>query len=73
VLSLADLARVAGQDLDAASRATRVSTATMKNIDAIVLKTEHEFATRFGFERNPTGRGFRSYLRHKNCCETPCS
>ena len=61
---IAHFARLALKDLDAASSATRIATATVKNVDTSIFQRQDEFlpGRRFGFDE--TSGGFSLDFRH---------
>lgn len=62
--SIANLARIAGQDLYAACCAPRVAAAAVQNINSVILYGQNELSIGFGLKSNGATCGFSSNSRH---------
>jgi hypothetical protein len=60
-----DLARVAGQNFNSASRASGVPPAAVQNVNSVIFNSQNQFPPFFDLEGNRAAGGFSSNSRHQ--------
>jgi hypothetical protein len=65
LLCLTHFAGVAGNYLNAASRAARISATAMQDVHAVIFEAENEFSAGFTIKYNSSICRFSFYLSHQ--------